>query len=118
MALTQKELKDSINAILYANVDSKLVENFTKSGKPKPRTQKTEKTVKVKKERVVKERKQDLDSENEEDFSEESEPEFSGEDESSNDIPLKAEDDDSFKIGNKSEDMPSEGVRRSKRNVK
>ena len=38
MALTEKEIHESINSILFANFDSKLVENFTKSGKPKSKT--------------------------------------------------------------------------------
>ena len=115
MSLTERELKDSINAILYANIDSKLVDNFTKSGKPKPasKRQQKDKKPKVIKEKKPKVVKDTAEAEEESEISE-SEAEFSGSGSSEEeDIPLKAEDDDSFKPTSKTDAAPVAATRHS-----
>lgn len=115
---TTFDFKKSIDQILYDTYDSKLLDNFTKKGNPKPQAtiekQKTKKE-KIPKTKAVKTKK--VEVEEKESEKSQSEPEFSGSASSSvEEIPLCEEDDESYEpVAITPLDVPA--TRKSQRNV-
>lgn len=115
---TTFDFKKSIDQILYDTYDSKLLDNFTKKGNPKPQAtiekQKTKKE-KIPKTKAVKTKK--VEVEEKESEKSESEQEFSGSGSSSvEEIPLCEEDDESYEpVSVTPLEVPA--TRKSQRNV-